>query len=165
MNNSNKIIQVQKHFLILMALFFSSFQNGEKGTYPSVLIGKKITETPFAKYIKDDLPGNTLMLFISYGCSHCEEATLKAKKLEGQFDRIIILGYGDSTEKKMFYQNTKNNYKSYDYDFSSMRSEIIGADSHFPPPPTAIWILNNVINKVFVKIPAAEYFGKRKDKG
>jgi hypothetical protein len=159
MTIKNHILKV---VLILTLVVLASFKGNDEGRYKGILLGKKLSETPFGTYIKDSLPGNTMIMFISYGCSHCEDATKEITELKTKLDRIIVLGYGNATEKEAFNKNTGTNYKMYDYDFSTIRGELIHADKDFPPPPSAIWVSNNVIKEIFTKMPSARLFEKLK---
>lgn len=145
--------------LFILLFVFPSFFPGT-GVYRSSLEGKLLSDTPFGHYIPGSLPGQTLLVLVAYGCSHCEEATKETMKLKAYTDRLLILGSGTEEEKRMFLKNTGADCKMYDYDFSQMRTEILAADKDFPPPPVCIYIRNNVLRKVFLKIPEPARFAK-----
>jgi hypothetical protein len=154
---------MNRSLLFLYILLFASFRPGGN-SYKSPLEGKRISETPFGKYLTDTLPGHTLLLFVSYGCSHCEIAAVETKKLISRIDRILVLGSGTENEKEIFKKNTGLNCPMYDYDFSFMRGQLLAEDKKFPPPPSILWIKDNTLKKVFLHAPTEAAFDKMKKK-
>jgi hypothetical protein len=151
-------------YLFFISIFLlASFRPGGN-TYKSIFEGKRIEETPFGKYLPGTLPGHTLLLFVSYGCSHCEVAALESKKLISRTDRILVLGSGTESEKENFKKNTGLDCPMYDYDFSFMRVQLLAEDKKFPPPPAILWIKDNILKKVFLHAPGEAEFDKMKKK-
>ncbi len=150
---------------IIIAFFILSSFSGDE-IYSGKFIGKKISETPFGDYIKTDLPGTNVIILVSYGCSHCWDATVTIDKLKKEklIDSILILGNGTTEEKEEFKQNTATDYQTIDYDFQEMKTKIFAIDPDFPPPPCAILVTNNIITNVFIEMPTAKQFKKLKAK-
>jgi hypothetical protein len=152
--------------LFLLASFLSEKDQGE---FKSMLIGKKIAETPLNEYIKEDVKGDQLILFIAYGCSHCREATEKAVKLKNDhlIDDLIILGSeaGETDAKKTFIEIGENKQlKLIDYDWANFPRKFTAAEKGFPNPPVIFYIHDNVIKKILTEIPSAASFKKMKEK-
>jgi hypothetical protein len=151
-----------------MLLLLALIPKKEQGEFKSMLIGKKIAETPLNEYIKEDIKGDQLILFIAYGCSHCREATEKAIKLKSSnlIDDLIILGSeaGETDAKKMFITSVgeNNQMKVIDYDWANFPRKFTAAEKGFPNPPVIFFVRNNVIKKIMTEIPTAASFKKIK---
>ncbi|MCW3085424.1 MAG: hypothetical protein JWP12_2790 [Bacteroidetes bacterium] len=146
---------------IIIAFFILSSFSGDE-TYNGKFIGKKIAETPFGDYVKTDLPGTNVIMLVSYGCSHCWDATVAMDKLKKEklIDTLFILGNGTTEEKEEFKQNTNTDYPTIDYDFQEMKAKIFAIDPDFPPPPCAILVIDNIITAVFIDMPSAKQLKK-----
>lgn len=160
-----------RSLLFFVILFFcvSSFSIKEQGAFNSVLIGKKITDTPLNEYIKEEVKGDQLILMIAYGCSHCREATEKAVQLKKNklIDDLIILGSeaGETDAKKTFVGLGENDQlKLIDYDWANFPREFTSAEKGFPNPPVIFYVHDNVIKKIITEIPGESAFKKMKEK-
>jgi hypothetical protein len=162
---------IRNTFLFLSLLLFTSFlSKKEQGEFKSILIGKKIAETPLNEYIKEGVKGDQLILFIAYGCSHCKEATEKAIELKnsGLIDDLIILGSeaGETDAKKKFIAGLgeNNQLKLIDYDWADFPRKFTAAEKGFPNPPVIFFVRNTVIKKIMTEIPGPSSFKKIKEK-
>ena len=152
---------MHKLSLIITLLVFSSFTGtGDDTMYNSKFLGKKLKETPFGEYVKQDLPGKTMVMFVSYGCSHCWDATKAIEELKKRkmIDNIIILGNGTEADKEEFKKNTLPDYTMIDYDMGKIKINILASDPEFPSPPCALFIKDNILEKVFTKMPNPKTF-------
>jgi hypothetical protein len=153
-----------------MLLLFASFlSKKEQGEFKSILIEKKISDTPLNEYIKEELKGDQLILLIAYGCHHCREATEKAIQLKNShlIDDLIILGSeaGETDAKKTFMGLGENSQlKVIDYDWANFPRKFTTAEKGFPDPPVIFYIHDNVIKKIMTEIPSASSFKKIKEK-
>lgn len=148
--------------LILLILASAFTPQSDDGIYKSAFTGEKIAVSPFGDYIKEELPGNQVIMVVSYGCSHCWDATVAISKLKKEklISNIIVLGTGTADEKAEFKKETGTDYKMVDYDFETLKNAIKISDPLFPPPPFAIWVQDNEIKAVFTEMPAARTFKK-----
>ena len=150
--------------------FSAPFVQKEKGTYNSLLIGKKISESPLHAYIKHSVTGDQFIAVIAYGCSHCIETTSKIRKLKENklIDDFIILGSeaGEDGTKKAFLSALPADEKIniVDYDWLSLPKKFIEPEPSFPNPPVVFFIRNNVIVKIFSELPSQNDFKKIKDR-
>ncbi len=134
----------------------------DDGTFNSILIGKKISESPLQKYIKKDVLGDQFIAVIAYGCSHCIETTSKIIKLKKDklIDDFIILGSeaGEDGTKKVFLATFPADEKLtiIDYDWLSLPRKFIDPEPAFPNPPVVFFIHNNTIQKVFSELPSSK---------
>jgi hypothetical protein len=156
--------------LFCILLFFASFlSKKEQGEFKSILIEKKISDTPLNEYIKEELKGDQLILLIAYGCHHCREATEKAIQLKNShlIDDLIILGSeaGETDAKKTFMGLGENSQlKMIDYDWANFPRKFTTAEKGFPDPPVIFYVHDNVIKKIMTEIPSASSFKKIKEK-
>jgi hypothetical protein len=157
-------------FLLAILVLTSFLAKKEQGEFKSMLIGKKIAETPLSEYIREDIKGDQLILFIAYGCSHCREATQKAIEFKSSnlIDDLIILGSeaGETDAKKTFVAGLgeNNQLKLIDYDWANFPRKFTAAEKGFPNPPVIFYIHDNVIKKIMTEIPSAASFKKYKEK-
>lgn len=159
---------------VLLLVCFCSFSKQqlqkEKGTYNSILIGKKVSESPLHDYIKHTVTGDQLIAVIAYGCSHCMETTSKIIKLKKNnlLDDFIILGSeaGEEGTKKTFLSAFAGDEKFnlVDYDWLSLPKKFIEPEPSFPNPPVVFFIRNNVIVKIFSELPSPNDFKKMKER-
>jgi hypothetical protein len=154
------------------ALCFSFITNDEKGDteYKGVFIGKKVAETPFADYIKEDLSGDNMILIVSFSCSECVELTNKTGKLQeaGLLKNIIVLGstFGESGEDSLKADfKTKISLKTesfYDFDpeFKVFYKKLLAIDPKYPTAKHAIYVKDGVITKIYLQLPEQKSFQK-----
>lgn len=149
-------------FLFLLLFALSSFVINGDGTYQSAMTGKKTQETLFGDYIQNELPGDQVIIVVSYGCDHCWNATkeISILKKENLLNGILVLGTGTAEEKEGFRKETATDDQLIDYDFEKMKLQIKAFDPAFPPPPFAIWTKDNVVKAVFTEMPSAKAFKK-----
>jgi len=163
--------------LILSSLIFlSSFskidhlKKNDDGSIKSILVGKKISDSPFDEYIKTDLKGDHIILFLVYGCEHCWNAATAIKKLKDAklVNDVIIMGSeaGETDTKKKFMEivGTDLNCTIMDYDWATMPRKFTGPEPDMPPPPLAFYVHDNIIKKVYSVMPSEEEFKKVKVK-
>lgn len=156
----------KKIFLLLIFSTISFLSMNAQGIFKSVHTGKKISDTPLAEYIKDDVMGDQLILMIAYGCSHCKEATQKAIKLKRNnlIDDFIILGSeAEETSAKAGFMSTigTNDYiKIIDYDWTTFPKKFIIPEPGFPNPPVIFYIHDNVIVSIMTDVPDSGNFKK-----
>lgn len=162
-------MMIRATLFFLTFFFFTSFlSKKEQGEFKSMLIGKKITETPLNEYIKKDVNGDQLILLIAYGCSHCREATAKAIQLKSNhlIDNLIILGSeaGETYAKKTYIAelDKTNELQLIDYDWANFPRKFTVPEQGFPNPPIIFYVRDNVIKKIFTEVPTAVAFKKIK---
>lgn len=151
-----------KSFLSILFLFIitTTFSQEDDLQYKSTFNGMNISSTPFGDYIKTGLPGTNIVMVVSYGCSHCWDATIAINKLkkENLVSSIIVLGTGTEEEKAEFKKETKTDYPMIDYDFDTLKTDIKIKDPGLAPPPFAILLEDGVIRAIFVEMPSVKEF-------
>jgi len=154
-------------FLFVLFVVTASFSPADGDlTYKTNLVGKNISETVFGGFTAEEFPGEHIVLVVAYGCGHCFDATIELGKLKKEnLAQIHILGTGTEAEKKDFRKETSSDYPTTDYNFETMKEKLKAVDPGFPPPPFALWIKDNVIKAVFVKMPSPEVFKKMQKEG
>jgi len=157
---------MKKHFspaIILVSMFlFSFFVKDDNGTVKSIFLEKRISETPFADHIKEDLKGEHIIMFINYGCWHCWTAINKMDTLQqaNLVKDVIVFGsdFGDPNAKSEYAKNVLRPHKMYDYDWTTVPRKFTSQDPTLPQPPLAFYIKDNVIRLIFVKMPTPQEF-------
>ena len=159
--------------LLLSLVFLSSFSKMEQlkkddGSVKSILVGKKVSDSPFNEYIKTDLQGDQVILLIVYGCGHCRDAAIAVKKLKDAklISDVIVLGSeaGEAGTKKEFMEIAGNalDCTVIDYDWETLPKKFTGPEPKMSPPPLAFYIHDNVIKKIYSVMPAEKEFRKAK---
>ncbi len=162
---------IRSTLIFFTFIFLTSFLSIKKQEeFKSILIGKKVAETPLSEHIASDVNGDQLIFVIAYGCPHCEEATKKAIKLKKDhlIDDLIVLGSeaGETDAKKTFLTNLGDtpDFKIIDYDWANFPRKFTSAETGFPNPPVIFYVRNNVIKKIMTEIPSTASFKKLKEK-
>ena len=153
---------------ILSCSFIIDSKNGDE--YKNMFIGKKISETPYADYIKEDLSGDNLIMIVNFDCHLCVEATNDAGELKkaSLVKNIIVLGstFGatpaDSLEAdfKTKIKADVSAYYDFDPEFEVYYKKILAIDPSYPQDKHAIYVKDNFVKGIFLKVPTVKEFSK-----